>query len=170
MNEQNENKFPRRDSHDVSRFLDPIDWVVFGNVDFNHDESRSDNPFPRTRRFVGLMKSLSQFAGVKFDRLVFFQNNEFKPEDRFHHIHFLLARNNLEKFSPESVCEFLTTKSAEFGFGPCQFSPFDSTRDGVGYVTKKVYRRRPDGTAEVIPFDYHPSAGLVKLWNQLGFK
>ena len=80
-----------------------------------------------------------------------------------------LAVVGVEHFAPEAICQFLEQMSDEFGFGPCVFSPFDPHRDGVGYVTKKVHRFK-DGRFEVIPLDYYPSTGLVKLWKEKGLK
>ena len=160
--------FPRN-SHPISRFLDPIDWIVFGNVSFSNQDSHTHDNGSRIRRFSGLIKSLSRFCGVKTQHLVFYQNNETAPDTNFHHIHFLLGRKRLEHFTPEAICQFLEQMSDEFGFGPCVYSPFDPQRDGVGYVTKKVHRFK-DGKCEVIPLDYYPSTGLVKLWKEKGLK
>ncbi len=171
MNTTGNTNNTQRNSHSISKFLDPIQWIVFGNANFPRSESHHKfKQGSRIRHFSGLMLSLAQFCKIKPKKLVYFQNNEFKPQSSFYHVHFLLGRANLDGCSPESICEFLDRKSKDYGFGQCDFKPFDQYRDGVGYDTKKVYTNLINKTPEVIPIDYYPSKGLVKLWNEKGTK
>ena len=83
--------------HPESFLLRPIDWKIFGHVGFSKSDSHAKKNTPRTRRFVGLLFGMAAACGVKPRKLVYFQNNEVKPETDFHHIHFLLGPHGLEK-------------------------------------------------------------------------
>jgi hypothetical protein len=163
MNTEHDNNDYLKTHHPESYLLRQFDWLIFGHVSFPKVISHEKRKGPRIRRFAGLMVALATACGLKLRKLVFFQNNEVKPEADFHHVHFLLGPQNLEKFTAEEICELLTRKANEFGFDDCEFTPYDPTRDGVGYVTKRVYRTLDNGQRQEIPPDFYLSAALEKI-------
>ncbi len=163
MNTQHEIDDYLTTHHPESILLHRIEWLVFGHVSFTKKVSHAKKDAPRIRRFVGLLFGLASACGVKPRRLVYFQNNEVKPETDFHHIHFLLGSHGLEKFAAPEICEMLGQKAGEFGFDDCKFAPYDPTKDGVGYVTKRVFRTLDNGQrVEILP-DFFLSDALIKI-------
>lgn len=168
MNTQREADDYLTTHHSESFHLHQIEWMVFGHVSFSKTISHTKKNAPRIRRFAGLMVALAISCGVKLSKLLFFQNNEVKPETDFRHIHFLLGTHCLEKFTAEEVCDLLRQKAKEFGFADCKFTPYDPTRDGVGYVTKRVFRTRENGQRMEIPPDFFLSIALRKIIQKKG--
>ena len=162
MNRQHETNDYLTTHHPESILLHQFAWMIFGHVSFPKAISHEKRKGPRIRRFAGLMVALAIACGLKPRKLVFFQNNEVKPESDFHHIHFLLGPQNLEKFTAKQICEVLTRKANEFGFDDCKFKPYDPTKDGVGYVTKRVFRKNDGRKTEIAP-DFYMSDALQKL-------
>jgi hypothetical protein len=154
--------------HPEGYLLHQLPWLVFGHVSFSKEISHDKKSTPRIRRFAGLMTALAIACEVKAKKLVFFQNTETKPELDFHHVHFLLGPQNLEKFPAEEICQRLSEKATEFGFGQCAFLPYDPSKDGVGYITKRVYRTLSNGQRQEIPPDFFMSAALKHLLKQKG--
>jgi hypothetical protein len=163
MNTQHETDDYFRIHHPEAHLLHQIEWSVFGHVSFSKEISHAKRKGPRIRRFAGLVVALAITCEVKPRQLVFFQNNEVKPESDFHHVHFLLGNQNLEKFAAGKICKLLTQKATEFGFDDCMFTPFDPTKDGVGYVTKRIFRTNDNGRRMEIPPDFYLSDALRKL-------
>ena len=157
-------------SHPVADYLNQIDWFIFGSINFSKHLSHQKDNAQRAKRFFALMNALAVFAKVKTKKLVYFQNNEVKPETDFHHIHFLLARHHLERFGADAVCDFLAAKAKELGMPDSVFRPFDKSKDGVGYTTKKVFKQSRSGRFTEMPLDFHLSKGLVQLLNQKGIQ
>src|SRR5881396_60926 len=120
MNTEHENDDYFATHHPESYLLHQLPWLVFGNVSFPKTISHEKRKGPRVRRFAGLMVALAITSGVKQNKLVFFQNNEVKPTSDFHHIHFLLGPQHLEKFTAEEICELLGRKASEFEFDDCK--------------------------------------------------
>jgi len=152
--------------HPESYLLHGLPWLVFGHVSFSKTISHDKKAGPRVRRFAGLMVALAITCEVKARKLVFFQNNETKPEVDFNHVHFLLGPQSLEKFTAEEICRRLSEKATEFGFGQCAFLPYDPTKDGVGYITKRVFRTLNNGQRQEIPPDFFVSAALTQILKQ----
>jgi hypothetical protein len=151
-----------------SLLLHPFEWMVFGHVGFSKSDSHAKKNSPRTRRFVGLLFGLAADCGVKPRKLVYFQNNEVKPETDFHHVHFLLGPHGLEKFTAMEICELLRKKAMAFGLENCKFVPYDPAKDGVGYVTKKVFRTFDNGQRIETPPDFFLSVALRKIIQKKG--
>jgi hypothetical protein len=149
--------------HPESILLHQIEWMIFGHVSFSKTISHEKRKGPRVRRFAGLIIALAIACGVKPRKLVFFQNNEVKPETDFHHIHFLLGPHGLEKFTADEICDLLHRKAAEFRFDDCKFTPYDPTKDGVGYVTTRIFRTLDNGQRQEIPPDFYLSDALTKI-------
>ena len=149
--------------HPESYLLRQLPWLVFGHVSFSKEISHQKKEGLRIRRFAGLMTALAITSGVKASKLVFFQNNEIKPEADFHHVHFLLGPQSLEKFTAEEICQRLNEKAKEFDFGECAFLPYDPAKDGVGYITKRVFRTLNNGKRQEIPPDFFMSSALKRL-------
>ena len=152
--------------HPESYLLHQLPWLVFGHASFPKEISHDKKKGPRVRRFAGLMTALAITCGVKARKLVFFQNNETKPELDFHHVHFLLGPQSLEKFTAEDICQRLSEKAKEFEFGECAFLPYDPAKDGVGYITKRVFRTLNNGQQQEIPPDFFMSAALTQILKQ----
>ena len=152
--------------HPESFLLRNFKWIVFGHVSFPRTISQSHNDGSRIRKFTGLMFALAIQSGIKPRKLVCFQNNELKPESGYHHIHFLLGPENLEHCTTDEICAFLAQKAAEFEFGECAFSPYDSTKDGIGYVTKRVFIIGETGKRKEIQPEFFLSPALRKLIQQ----
>ena len=152
--------------HPVAEHLNQIDWFIFGSINFSKHLSHQRDNAQRAKRFFALMNALAVFVGVKTKKLVYFQNNEVKPETDFHHIHFLLAHHHLEQFGADAVCDFLAAKAKELGMPDSVFRPFDKSKDGVGYTTKKVFKQSRCGRYTEMPLDYHPSKGLERIWRE----
>ena len=168
MNTTNETDDYLQTHHPESLLLHPIDWMVFGHVGFSKSDSHAKKNTPRTRRFVGLLFGMAAACGVKPRKLVYFQNNEVKPETDFHHIHFLLGPHGLEKFTATEICELLRQKATAFGLENCKFAPYDAAKDGVGYVTKRVFRTLENGQRIEIQPDFFLSAALRKIIQEKG--
>jgi hypothetical protein len=152
--------------HPEAITLTQLPWLVFGHVSFSKEVSHKKKEGPRVRRFAGLITALGISCGAKASKLVFFQNNEIKPEADFHHVHFVLGPQSLEKFTAEEICQRLSEKAKEFEFGECAFLPYDPAKDGVGYITKRVFRTLNDGKRQEIPPDFFMSSELKKLLKQ----
>ena len=149
--------------HPESFQLHQIEWLLFGHVNFGKRVSHEKENQSRLIKFGGLMSALAMFCQVKKKKLAVFENHELKPESDFHHVHFLIARHNLKNLSAVAICELLTQKATEFEFSKCDFSPFDASQDGVGYVTKRVYRTLPNGQRQEVPPEFYFSDALKKL-------
>lgn len=154
--------------HQEGYLLHQLPWLVFGHVSFTKEISHNKKQGPRLRRFASLLTALAIACEVKQKKLVFFQNNETKPELDFHHVHFLLGPQTLEKFTAEEICQRLSEKATEFEFGQCAFLPYDASKDGVGYITKRVYRTLNNGQRQEIPPNFFMSAALIQLLKQKG--
>jgi hypothetical protein len=170
MNTQHEADDYLTTHHPESFLLRQIDWTIFGHVGFSKSDSHAKKNTPRTRRFVGLLFGLAADCGVKPRRLVYFQNNEVKPETDFHHVHFLLGPHGMEKFAAEEICELLRQKATAFGLENCKFAPYDPTKDGVGYVTKRVFRTLENGQRVETSPDFFLSVALRKIIQEKGQK
>jgi hypothetical protein len=156
--------------HSIAQHLDLVDWLIIGHITFPAEISHQKENHTRSKLFRALMTSVAMVVEVKTKKLVYFQNNEVEPKKDFYHIHFLLGRHGFENVEPETICRHLAEQATKLKMHDSQFVPYDPSRDGVGYVTKKVYKNTQNHRYEEMPLDYYVSQGLVRFWKEKGIE
>jgi hypothetical protein len=143
--------------HPQAMMLRPIKWLIFGHINYERRFARTsrwdmklrcwvENKWIRKRKFKKVMMRVAKTYGVPMKDLIYFVNHEYLSTADWHHVHFLLFIDA----DADGVCHLLhQITGADKVFGRCRFYPFNDQRDGIGYVTKRVFKnngeeREPD--------------------------
>jgi hypothetical protein len=132
--------------------IKPEDWFLFGSLTWEKESRRCDSPRAQKYReddFNTLMNMFCKNFKLRPKNIAYYRTTEFGAAGEAH-FHFLITKNRLADFSPESCANALerlwTRELKPFdskcpGIGMAEIKPYDAAREdrGIKYCLKREF-------------------------------